>query len=92
MAQEYISVMDKIKRSHAMVNALPCMQFDYSVNKYLGFWYAEERLYVIHDCTVDAYYFEKAENPIDAIYRVLKRIDAANDAFKSSREVGNVNI
>lgn len=77
MAQEYISVIDKIKRTHAMKNALPCMEFDYSINPYLGFWYAEERLYLLCDSMVDAYYFVEADSPYKAIEAVLKRVDEA---------------
>ena len=80
MAQKYISIMDKIKRCHSMKNALPCMEFDYSIDHYLGFWYAEERLYVLHDCMVDAYYFEIANSPKDAIEKVHQRYDEAMKA------------
>lgn len=80
MAQKYISIMDKIKRSHAMLNALPCMEFDYSINPFLGYWYAEDRLYVLNDCMVDAYYFIEANSPEDAIKKVLERVEEAERA------------
>lgn len=80
MAQEYISIMEKIKRAHAMKNALPCMEFNYDINPYLGYWYAEERLYIVRDCMVDAVYFQIADSPKDAIEKILKRIDEANHA------------
>lgn len=80
MAQEYISIMDKIKRAHQMKNALPCMEFDYSINPYLGYWYAEDGLYVLQDCMVDAYYFIEARNPKEAIEKVLKRVEEADHA------------
>ena len=80
MAQEYVSVMDKIKRVHALKNALPCMEFNYSVNPHLGYWYAEERLYVIQDCMVEAYYFIEANSPKDAIEKILRRVEEAEHA------------
>ena len=75
MAQEYISIPEKIKRCHAMKNALPCMDFDYSIDTFVGFWYAEDRLYVVHDSTTDAYFFEIAKSPAEAVTRVKKRYD-----------------
>lgn len=78
--QTYISIMDKIKRTHAMKNALPCMEFDYSINPYLGVWYAEERLYLLHDCMVDAYYFVEAGSPYEAVEKVLRRVEEAKHA------------
>lgn len=80
MVQNYISIMDKIKRVHAIKNALPCMEFNYSVNPYLGYWYAEERLYVIQDCMVECYYFIEAGSPKEAIEKILKRVDEAEHA------------
>lgn len=82
MAQEYISIPEKIKRCHAMKNALPCMDFDYSINDYLGFWYAEDRLYVLHDSMIDAYFFEIANSPADAIAKVERRWSEAQQAGK----------
>lgn len=82
MSQKYISFMDTIKRIHAMKNALPCIEFKYDINPYLGYWYAEEQLYLLHDCMVDAYYFVIANSPYDAIEKVLKRIDEAEEAGK----------
>lgn len=80
MAQNYISIMDKIDRCHKMKNALPCMEFDFSINPYLGYWYAEERLYILFDCMVQAYYFEIAGSPAEAIENVLKRVEEAEHA------------
>ena len=77
MTQTYVSIMDKIKRVHQMKNALPCMEFDYSINPYLGFWYAEDRLYLIYDCMVGAYYFVEADSPYKAVEKVMKRVDEA---------------
>lgn len=86
MAQSYVSVMDKIKRVHNMKNALPCMEFDYSINPYLGFWYAEERLYLLCDSMVDAYYFVEADSPYKAVEAVLKRVDEALHAGETVYE------
>lgn len=80
MAQEYISITDKIKRLYEMLNAFPYMEFDYSINPYLGYWYAEDRLYVLNDCMVDAYYFIEANSPGDAIGKVLRRVREAEYA------------
>lgn len=80
MAQAYVSIMDKIKRIHAMKNALPCIKFDYSIDPYLGFWYAEERLYLLCDCMVNAYFFVEADSPHKAIEKVLARLDEAQHA------------
>jgi hypothetical protein len=80
MTQKYISIMDKIDRSHKMFNALPCMEFDYSINPYLGYWYAEERLYILQDCMVNAYYFIEAGSPKEAIEKVLKKVEEAEHA------------
>lgn len=77
MTQKYIPLIEVIKRCHGLKNALPCIEFNYSINPYLGYWYAEERLYILHDCMVDAYYFETARNPHDAIENVNKRWDEA---------------
>lgn len=41
--QKYIPYMEVIKRCHRMEDALPCIEFDYSINPCLGYWYAEER-------------------------------------------------
>lgn len=87
MTQKYISIMDIIKRSHDMFKALPCMKFDYSINNYLGYWYAEERLYIVHDCMIDAYYFEIANSPADAIEKVLNRNEEAQHAGEWVDEV-----
>lgn len=87
MTQKYISIMDIIKRSHDMFNALPCMKFDYSINHYLGYWYAEEQLYIVHDCMIDAYYFEIANSPADAIEKVLNRNEEAQHAGEWVDEV-----
>ena len=86
MTQTYVSIMDKIKRVHDMKKALPCMEFDYSINPYLGFWYAEERLYLLHDCMVDAYYFVEADSPYKAVEKVLKRVDEALHAGEPVNE------
>lgn len=80
MAQTYVSITDKIKRIHAMKTALPCIEFDYSINPYLGFYYAEDRLYLLRDCMVDAYYFVEADSPYKAVEKVLKRVDEAMHA------------
>lgn len=80
MTQKYISIMETINRCHKMKNALPCIDFDYSINPYLGYWYAEERLYVIHDCMVNAYFFEIAGSPGEAIERIKKRWEDAQHA------------
>ena len=73
-----------------MKNALPCMEFDYSINPYLGYWYAEERLYVLHDCMVDAYYFEVAGSPGEALEKVRKRVEDALHAGEPYQEESNV--
>ena len=86
MAQTYVSFMDKIKRVHDMKNALPCMEFDYSINPYLGFWYAGERLYLLNDCMVDAYYFTEADSSYKAVEKVLKRVDEALHAGEPVNE------
>lgn len=80
MAQEYISIMDKIDRAHKMKNALPCMEFQYDINPYLGYWYAEDRLYVLNDCMVDAYYFIEAGSPAEAVEKVIRRVEEAEHA------------
>lgn len=80
MAQKYIPFMEVIKRCQQMKDALPCIEFNYSINPYLGYWYAEERLYILHDCMMDAYYFETAGNPHEAIEKVNKRWDEAMHA------------
>ena len=80
MAQKYIPVMERIKRAHDMKNVLPCIKFNYSINPYLGFWYAEDKLYIVHDCMVDAIYFQIANSPLDAIEKIIKRIEDANNA------------
>ena len=77
---KYIPFMEAVKRFHKMKDALSGIVFDYSINPYLGYWYAEERLYILHDCMVDAYYFETARSPHEAIEKVLKRIEDANHA------------
>ena len=82
MAQEYVGISEMIKRSHALFNALPCMEFDYSLDNWLGVWYAEERLYIVHDPMIDAYYFIKANSPKDAIDKVNKRCEEASNAGK----------
>ena len=85
-AQKYVSVMEKIELVHALKNALPCFEFDFSINPYLGFWYAEEGLYLIRDCMVDAYYFVEARSPHKAIEKVLKRVDEALHAGEPQNE------
>lgn len=85
-AQKYVSVMEKIELVHALKNALPCFEFDFSINPYLGFWYAEEGLYLIRDCMVDAYYFVEARSPHKAIEKVLKRVDEALHAGEPQYE------
>ena len=85
-AQKYVSVMEKIERVHALKNALPCFEFDFSINPYFGFWYAEEGLYLIRDCMVDAYYFVEARSPHKAIEKVLKRVDEALHAGEPQHE------
>ena len=85
-AQKYVSVMEKIESVHALKNALPCFEFDFSINPYLGFWYAEEGLYLLCDCMVDAYYFVEARSPHKAIEKVLKRVDEALHAGEPQYE------
>ena len=85
-AQKYVSVMEKIERVHALKNALPCFEFDFSFNPYLGFWYAEEGLYFLCDYMVDAYYFVDARSPHKAIEKVLKRVDEALHAGEPQYE------
>ena len=80
MAQNYISISEKIKRIHKMFTALPALEFDYSVNDYYGYWYAEDRLYLICDCMVQAYYFVEANSPKEAVDKVLKRHEEAMHA------------
>ena len=80
MAQKYLSIPEKIKMAHAFKNCIPTMDFDWSINPYLGVWYAEERLYVLLDCMVDAIYLVEADSPKDAIYKVLKRHEEAEHA------------
>ena len=72
--------MEKIDTCHKMKNALPCMEFNFSINPYFGYWYAEDGLYILVDCMVQAYYFELARSPAEAIEKVLKRIEDANHA------------
>lgn len=87
MSQKYISFMDTIKRIHAMKNALSCIEFKYDINPYLGYWYAEDRLYLIIDCMVDCYYFIEANSPYDAIAKILKRHEEAEHAGEIVPEV-----
>ena len=87
MSQNYVSISDKIKRTHAMKNALPCMEFKFDINPYLGYWYAEERLYLIVDCMVDCYYFIEANSPYDAIAKILKRHEEAEHTGEYVPEV-----
>ena len=75
MCSNNVSIMDAIKTCHKMEKAFQSMRFDYSINPYLGYWYAEEQLYILKDFMVDAYYFVKANSPYDAVEKVLKRVD-----------------
>ena len=75
MCPNNVSIMDAIETCHKMEKAFQSMRFDYSINPYLGYWYAEEQLYILKDCMVDAYYFVKANSPYDAVEKVLKRVD-----------------
>lgn len=80
MVQKHVSTPEKIKMVHAFKNSIQTMEFDYSINPYLGVWYAEERLYILLDCMVDAIYLVEADSPKDAIYRVQKRCEEAEHA------------
>lgn len=80
MSDKTIRYMDLVKRTHAMHNAFSFIDFDYTINSYFGIWYAEERLYVVHDCMTDAYYFVEARDPHGAIKKVLDRIEEAEHA------------
>lgn len=74
---KYIPFMESVKRCHRMQDALSGIVFDYSCDPYLGYWYAEENLYILHDSMVDAYYFETARSPHEAVELVRARWDVA---------------
>lgn len=73
MAKEQIGIMEIIKRCHKIKNALPCIEFDYSLNPFVGYWYAEEQLYVMCDEMLGAYYFITARSPLEAMRIVEQR-------------------
>ena len=72
----------KIDVAHNFKNAFEGIMFDHSIDPYLGFFYAENRLYLIRDGLTDAYWFIEASSPREAIAKVLKRMDDAEDAVK----------
>lgn len=72
----YISISDIIKYSHRMHDASNCMVFDHSYHSKIGYWYAENRLYVLKDDRTGAIYFEEAWSPKQAVDNVVKRLEA----------------
>lgn len=70
---KYVSIMDIIKTSHKMADAVKCMTFDHSINPDFGFWYAEKRLYVVKDERSGGIYFEEARSPYEAVQSVSER-------------------
>ena len=62
--------MRAISTIHDMFNLLGNMVFDYSDDDTYGTWYAESRLYVVHNANTGANWFVKADSPKDAIRRI----------------------
>ena len=72
--------MNKVKKIHSVYKLLLEIEFDYNLDPYYGIWYAEEQLYIVKDCMVDAVYFVIARNPHGAIKKVKDRIEEAMHA------------
>ena len=65
--------MNKIDQMRGITDILMNKDYDYSISSKWGFWYLEDRRYIVHDFMRGAFYFINADSPAEAILKAKKR-------------------